>query len=294
MDKIRTNWKDAQSDQAKRNEWAREFPGVAPHDAWYYSPAFGAEGLTDELCEGLRVACWGPTKTRVIKNVDAKVDDSLMVLGDPTLRVTMPERFVPSFDAGGRSFFLLRVTRPGRTVDFSRIFGGTQAVSMGRSPKMTIVGDIGSVVDPTEMPAPRGMLRVQGQNDPRLGAATDAVPSTRPVRAISRPRLARPPHDPEVPQSRIARPTIIPSSDGLVDSPARSKPDVWKAFGDDGDDEHAFVVPARRNPEQAAPNEPADEIVPPVNYGHVAAMSSFIGIAVIVLCYAAWVFLSSS
>lgn len=213
------NWMhhDDATDAAKEDAWRAYAGDRAPHRAWYYSPSFREDDLAS-LLVALRDVFWSPaTKTRVTRDVDVKVEHLHVLPGVPILRVSMPERLVASFVAGDATFVLYKAMIDEKVVDFGHEWGGLRSAARGGS--MTVVGNVGQMMDGMDIPPPAAILR-NAEN--RVVPPPPALPP----RARAAPALLAPPRLPppaisplEVPQA----PTIVPDP-ADAESPAPVAP----------------------------------------------------------------------
>ena len=303
MSDQRFRWMNTDSGMAKSSRWSTAASGAVPREAWYCGPRLGKTELTDGFLECIRLELWGERKPRVIAGVDAKLDETLTINGVPMLRITMPGRFVPHFVADETTFYLYKAVVGNVVVDFGLQWGGPVAETHRRAAPMTHMDNVGNVIAFDEAPAPRGVIVAE-----RARAETEAMrtdPVTTEVEMIQDrppPRIAarlrgddgsREPTDHHA--VRPANPTRVPVADSvLATGDVRAIDSAMSPFGSDNDDDPEPVLAPRQSPAPTEPDEPAEDVAPPVSYGYVAVMSALIGSAVILLLYAAWTFLSLS
>lgn len=291
-------WMDTASGMAKTAKWSNASNGATPREAWYYGPRLGRTELTPDFLEVLRQTFWS--------GVEAKLDETLTINGVPLLRVTLPKKFVPHFVSDDTTFYLYKAISALVVVDFGQVWGGPVAEKIRRASPMTMMGDVRSNVALDDTPAPRGVLRAEQQRaeanrlDP-ITTEVEVIPERSPPRIAARLRGDDGTRKPQVHYAvRPSNPTCVPEADV---SPDASNPraitsalKLFEANETDGDDV-AVVRPVQ--PKPTAPTTEFDDPfaapdAPSVNYGRVAAISSVASVALLWICYAAWVFLSSS
>ncbi len=224
-------WMNVDSDDAKTSRWNTAVGGDAPRQAWYYGPRIGKTALTPEFLETLRRVFWA--------GVDAKLDDALVINGIPLLRVTLPRKFVPHFNADDTTFYLYKAVSSLTIVDFGQLWGEPRAVERRRASPMTMVGNVGLVMDPADMPAPQGVLRAEQSRAERItppefpqDPVTTEVEPLAPPKITERARPAVPsPRDVDLPEGIVSAPvwvsdaspgtvaTVIPAAPSVPDAP---------------------------------------------------------------------------
>ena len=294
------DWMDASSDAAKWAEWKTAMRGAAPHEAWYFSPGFDRFASADALYEAMRLALWGETKPRVIRNVDAKVEESRTIDGIPLIRVSMPEKFVPRFEAAGSTFYLYSAIVGDTEIDFARMWNGLRATRSRTAARQTIMGDVSQLVGADEMPVPRGVLRAASRraDAPAANPVTaEVVPFPSP-RIVERPHpvvRARPPE--ELPVPREPSPTMVPDHAG---STSVSDGSVWDLFAGDEVGTPVSPVPPRVVSAVVADEPPPydprparrDQTGLPEAYGLHAFLVT--GVCLVLIAAVAWYFLTVS
>lgn len=275
MSETRFQWKRMDSGGAKESRWNTAANGAVPREAWYYGPRLGRTELTPAFEEALRRTFW--------PGVELKIDESLAISGVPLLRVTLPGKFVPHFDADDTTFYLYKAASALTVVDFGQLWGGPRAEAKRRASPMTMMGDVGLTVDPRDMPAPRGVLRAEQsraeemRQDP-VTTEVDPLPDRSSLKIIERVRPTSGRLDArDLPAEPVSGQTLIPPVD--ADDPVVSSADPsWEAFG--GNDPSEPVAPARPKPD----DPPSPPVVPPVDYAHAAVMAVLVAIAILFFC----------
>lgn len=301
MDTQAFRWMETASGMAKTSRWSTAGNGALPREAWYYGPRLGRTELTEDFLDRLRLELWGAKRARVIAGIDAKLDESLTINGVPMLRVTMPGRFVPHFDADETTFYLYKAVAGGTVVDFGRLWGGPVADERRRESPLTRMG----IIAADETPSPRGVIvaeRARAEADAMhtdpVTTEVEAIPDRPPPRIAARLRGDDGSREPQAHHAvRPSNPTCVPEAD---DSPDASNPRgitsalrLFETNEADGDDDVARPVRPKPTAPTTEPDDPfAATDAPPVNYGYVAAMSSLVAMILVGLCYAAWTFLS--
>jgi len=270
---------EAHSAGAKESRWNTAANGAVPREAWYYGPRLGRTELTPEFLESLRRTFW--------PGVELKIDESLTINGVPFLRVTLPRKFVPHFDADDTTFYLYKAASALTVVDFGQLWGDTRAEASRRASPKTMMGDVGLTVDPSDMPAPRGVLRAEQaraeetREDP-VTTEVEPVPDRSSLRIVERERSpGRSRDERELPSDPPSGQTLIPpvAADDPVVSPTDS---AWAAFG--GNEPSEPVVPVEPKPSSA----PSASGVPPVDYAHLVMMLILMTTTALALLYGAY------
>ncbi len=229
MPEQRFQWMRTDSCDAKASRWNTVANGAAPRETWYYGPRIGRTEMTDALRADIRRA-FGPS-------VDAKFDETLVINGAPLLRVTLPGKFVPHFDADDTTFYLYKAVSALTVVDFGRQWGGPLAEPAFRASPMTkmVAGD--------EVPSPRAVLRkdldrAEFASQGPVTTEVEPVPDQPAPRIVERYRPARKPilSVEDLPDVPVSNQTLIPPPERLG-TPVAPSADVWKAFGEEGGDE---------------------------------------------------------
>ncbi|NBS41660.1 hypothetical protein EBS80_03285, partial [bacterium] len=124
------DWRFPSSDGAKNRLWsAHRGSRNAPMQAWYWADGFRAEDASEAFLAGLRDAFWSSGKVRVVVNADVVLERGSGPEDATFVRINMPDRFVPSFSSGGKTFAAIRVLSDAM-VDFSVMTGDGKTPSV--------------------------------------------------------------------------------------------------------------------------------------------------------------------
>lgn len=215
------NWMhaDDETNEAKNAAWKEAAGDLPPHRAWYYSYTFQDERLNAEFLGALRAALWDAgSKSRVVPDLDVKVDYVSALPGVPILRVSMPARFVPAFtvtvDGVEIPFVLYKAKRESVEMDFGSLWGGLRSQAEG-SRSATVIGDLSSIMDATDAPPPNVLLRAAEE-----ASRPAAVPEPQVVEPGPPPVLRRPVLRARTSFSRSRSTSAVPSADAS-EPPAR-------------------------------------------------------------------------
>lgn len=212
----RFRWMDWDSGDAKTSRWNTAASGAPPREAWYYGSRFGRVELTPEFLETLRRTFWS--------DVDAKYDETLAIDGVPLLRVTLPRKFVPHFDAEFTGFFLYKAASSLTVVDFGKLWGGPIAEAPRHETSVEAAPDADLPPDPTDTPAPGALLRAEPPSDDLSQDPVTVEVEPLPPKITERVRAVVPsPRDVDLPEDRAPAPIWV-SDVPVTVTPAQPPP----------------------------------------------------------------------
>lgn len=198
----RINWRVAESDADKADYWKkRTGSDASPIQAWYWCSGFEEEDVDAAFFDLLRSVFWSRQKKAcVVLNVDVKIEESPYMVGVPIVRVTVPDRFVPSFWAGERLFVLCQARSGDAMVDYIGLWDSTLERRDVEASHTRFAGPLSGAAA-TDVPPPLAMIR----------GNRAAAPAARPVPIPAEPPpvLVPPPvaSATDVPDPAAIRPT---------------------------------------------------------------------------------------